>query len=444
MPTKWRTEMREYRGNTVVLAFAPFNSTWRERARAAHGRWRSPFDIEAWQFETSSTTARTMLEVVKDLLRTCYPDQDDEDTKMNSSVPLERNERRYPTLQTPTMTSLSNGAAKPPSTVEMTSVQIAEVVSKIVTKRVDMQAEELKAAVHRSLDIAERTVTETANALNKRLDQVLQPTIVYIQKDTEQVKTLEETTHFQFPELLDLVTMLKPERRNVWLTGPAGSGKTHAARQVGKALNREFFFNGSIDTEYKLSGFIDAQGRIISTAFRKAWEEGGVYLFDECDGSMASALLAFNAALANGHASFPDKVIMRHPSTVILAAANTYGWGGTANYVGRAKLDGAFLDRFSYLPWEYDERLERAIAMAAGNGATSVPVWIDTVQLTRKLVFEKQAQVLVSPRRSIDGADLLAGGMKRKSVVRSQFAGLMNHSAWSMISRHLDAFAAGN
>jgi cobaltochelatase CobS len=78
---------------------------------------------------------------------------------------------------------------------------------------------------------------------------------------------------------------------------------------------------------------------------------------------MPGALLAFNAALANGVAAFPDGSIKRHPETVIIAAANTWGFGGDANYIGRAKLDAAFLDRFVTLAWGYDEDLERTIAL---------------------------------------------------------------------------------
>lgn len=172
-------------------------------------------------------------------------------------------------------------------------------------------------------------------------------------------------SHKKFSPLVMLMTSLGEEDRNIWLAGPAGSGKTTAARKLAEAMGLPFEFNGAIDTEYKLSGFVDANGRVISTAFRRIWEFGGVYLFDECDASMAGALLAFNAALANGHAAFPDGTIKRHQNCYIIAAANTWGFGGDANYVGRAKLDAAFLDRFVTLSWDYDQDLERKIALAA-------------------------------------------------------------------------------
>lgn len=175
------------------------------------------------------------------------------------------------------------------------------------------------------------------------------------------------TQHEAFKILVMLADALGNDDRNIWLAGPAGSGKTTAARKLAECLDMSdrFEFNGAIDTEYKLSGFVDAKGRVVSTAFRRIWENGGVYLFDECDASMPGALLAFNAALANGYAAFPDGTIQRHKDTVIIAAANTWGFGGDANYIGRAKLDAAFLDRFVTLTWNYDEALEMKLALSA-------------------------------------------------------------------------------
>ena len=134
------------------------------------------------------------------------------------------------------------------------------------------------------------------------------------------------------------------------MVGPAGSGKTTAAHEAAKALGIPFYFTGAIDSAYKLTGFIDAQGRTVRTAFREAFEHGGVFLFDEMDSSMPAALLAFNAALANGHADFPDGIIKRHPDFRAIAACNTFGGGANRQYVGRMQLDAASLDRFAIAP----------------------------------------------------------------------------------------------
>lgn len=196
---------------------------------------------------------------------------------------------------------------------------------------------------------------------------------------------------------------------NIMLVGPAGSGKTTLAHQAAETLGVEFYFNGAISSEYKLTGFVDAQGRIVSTAFRKAYENGGVYLFDEIDASMPDALLAFNAALANGHMDFPDGTIKRHAKFYCIAAANTFGKGADRIYVGRNQLDAASLDRFIVFNVDYDMALERALA---GNDN-----WTDKVQAIRKAVSMHKIRHVVSPRASINGAKMLAAGFKEGEVM---------------------------
>ena len=156
-------------------------------------------------------------------------------------------------------------------------------------------------------------------------------------------------------------------------------------------------------------GFIDAGGRCVRTQFREAYENGGVFLLDEVDGCHPAALLALNAALANGYCDFPDGQVKRHKDCVIIAAANTWGQGATHEYVGRAKLDAASLDRFVMMAWEYDEDLERE---TCGNEA-----WARKVQTWRRSIMSKGIKAILSPRASYDGASLLANGFSEADVI---------------------------
>lgn len=212
---------------------------------------------------------------------------------------------------------------------------------------------------------------------------------------------------------------------HAWVAGPAGSGKTTAAAAVAEALGLSFSFDGALDTEYKVCGFVDAHGRIVSTAFRKAYTEGGLHLFDECDASLAPALLAINAALANGHAAFPDGTAKKHDNFRCIAAANTWGTGATFDYVGRSKLDAAFLDRFVRLSWEYDEELERD---TSGNLD-----WCAYVQKARKAAAAKGVRVVISPRATYHGARLLAAGLPKEEVITLTMRNGMRPEDWTTI-----------
>ena len=234
--------------------------------------------------------------------------------------------------------------------------------------------------------------------------------------------------HRQFDTLLKACSARKADgtRVNVFLSGPAGSGKTTVAKQVAKALGVDFYFNGAIDSEYKLLGFTDAQGRVVSRPFRQAYQHGGVYLFDEVDGSLPSAVLAFNAALSNGHCDFPDGIIERHPDCVIIAAGNTWLGGATADYVGRFKQDAAFADRFAMLAWDYDEKLERETAADAA--------WCGRVQSLRAKARSLGMKVIISPRATYDGCALLAAGLDRDTVETMTLRKGMTVDQWRQLA----------
>jgi cobaltochelatase CobS len=130
-----------------------------------------------------------------------------------------------------------------------------------------------------------------------------------------------------------------------------------------------------------------------------------VYLFDEVDASDNSALLALNAALANGTATFPDCQITRHPDCIVIATANTWGFGATADYVGRSKIDAAFLSRFPVrIHWDYDSALEVAIS---GNES-----FARRVIAARERARTHGIKVIIDPRASQAGAALIAAGFK--------------------------------
>lgn len=214
------------------------------------------------------------------------------------------------------------------------------------------------------------------------------------------------TRHRNFDMLVKIVTARDPSghRLNAWMTGPAGSGKTFAAKMLAEALGLEFRFHGAMTMPHELLGFVDGHGHYHVTPFVETFRNGGVILLDETDAGTNEALLTINAATANGSFSSPTgEIIARHPDCVILAAANTWGLGGTSDYVGRARIDAAILDRFCMVDWDYDESLERKLS---GN-----PDWCARVQKARAQARQAGLKVVISPRASINGAALIANGM---------------------------------
>jgi cobaltochelatase CobS len=241
--------------------------------------------------------------------------------------------------------------------------------------------------------------------------------------------------HKQFSRLM----LMLQAGCNVYLAGAAGTGKTTAGREAANALSQlwerevKFYFNGAIDSEHKLIGFTDAQGRVVSRPFREAFTKGGLYLFDEVDASMPSALLAFNAALSNGHCDFPDGCFEAHPDFRCMAAANTWGFGATHDYVGRAKLDEAFRNRFAMLNWDTDETLERHLALRQINDQELGGRWVTHVQQCRANAARAGIRCVISPRASIGGCKLLQAGDTWQNAQESVIRMGMAEESWKQI-----------
>jgi hypothetical protein len=287
---------------------------------------------------------------------------------------------------------------------ESADENIKEDVKKLDSKIEDILENKIK-EIDKRLGDSQGNLSDEIKAVKKEIEdlKVRKPLELIVKLDNSKPQDLG-LQHVQLPVLLQILAT----KLNVYLVGPAGAGKTYAAIQCAKALGVEFYFTGAVASEFKLTGFIDAQGKIVSTEFRKAFEKGGLFLFDEIDASYPQAVLAFNAALANDYMDFPDKRVERHEKFYCIAAANTYGQGADRQYVGRNQLDAASLDRFVFLDWKYDENLERELA---GNQD-----WSDYVQKIRRCIEALKIRHVVSPRASIYGAILLANGIPRETV----------------------------
>lgn len=263
-------------------------------------------------------------------------------------------------------------------------------------------------------EVAERTAsltfTKVADHFTQHVPSLVQAELLKMVKVAE-IKVgkspsikLDGASHIMLPTIVQaLVSGASP-----FLVGPAGSGKTTLAEQCAKALTVKFYCEARVTSEFKLMGYMDANGKYVRTSFREAYENGGMFLFDEVDASEADAMTGFNSALSNGYCSFPDGMVHRHKNFYAIAAGNTYGRGADRQYVGRTQLDAATLDRFQIFEVDYDEALEHTLAGDLG--------WSTYVQAVRKAVAAQQVRHLVTPRASIVGARMLASGMDRQVV----------------------------
>jgi MoxR-like ATPase len=195
-----------------------------------------------------------------------------------------------------------------------------------------------------------------------------------------------------------------------FMPGPAGCGKTMIAEQIAVTLGLPFYYASAVNSPYQLLGFTDAQGRVVITPFRKAYEEGGLFLFDEMDCSAPDALVALNTAIGGDTLNAPDIMVKRHANFRCMAAANTYGHGATLDYIGRNPLDGATLDRFTEYSMDYDQKIEQMLVDAKYPKHRN---WVPLVQTARAKARELGIRQIISTRACLQGAALLTSGFSR-------------------------------
>jgi MoxR-like ATPase len=231
-------------------------------------------------------------------------------------------------------------------------------------------------------------------AINQQDPKVLEVRVPGI--DAKRVKR----PHKCFDSLVKLMAI----RQHVFMVGPAGTGKSHAAEQAAQALGLSFYALscGPQTTQAALLGYQSATGTYVSTLFRQAYEQGGVFLLDEVDSASGAVLVVLNSATSNGYCAFPDGMVRRHKDFILVCAGNTWGHGKTVEYVGRQALDGAFLDRMATLAWPVDTKLELELS--------PVKEWCRYIQKVREVVAKAGIKMIVSPRASISGGNAILAG----------------------------------
>ena len=266
-----------------------------------------------------------------------------------------------------------------------------------------------EAIIEKGKEIATKDLEER---LKEKLDKFIQETYgllpkqVIIKNNDTSIK-LEGIFHKDFEKICSIVANDIP----LMLVGGAGAGKNYTLEQVAKGLGLTFYSTNAINQEYKLTGFIDANGIYHETEFYKAFKNGGMFFLDEIDASSPEALIILNSAIANRYFDFPIGRIEANKDFRVVCAGNTYGTGADMVYVGRNVLDGATLDRFVVLNFDYDEQVEKQLAYD-----DELYYFIKDL---RNAINKCNLRYIVSMRALINSTKLLEIGIDKETILRT-------------------------
>lgn len=228
-------------------------------------------------------------------------------------------------------------------------------------------------------EAAERRVSELLVGLREDLEKSAKKAVSMaaenyrpiVIKDGGKIRKVKGVLPVEFPRMVELASQRIP----ILLVGPSGCGKTYLSEKLAKALGLEYadqscsegmsesIFNGRLLPIGKGGAF-----EHVASPWMITYENGGVFLLDEVDAGDSNLMTYPNKAVANDFYTVEQRwkkpVVRKHKDFVLIAAANTFGTGANAIYVGRNQLDAATLDRFKVgtIYMDYSREVEQSLA----------------------------------------------------------------------------------
>jgi len=247
---------------------------------------------------------------------------------------------------------------------------------------------------------------------------------LYKTASTKKPEVIKDKFHGVFPKVLTLAKA----RKNIFIYGPTGCGKTHICEQIAKVLGLKFGFVSCTAgmSESALTGRllpVGAGGKFeyVSSDFVECYENGGVFLLDEMDAADPNVLLIVNSAIANGKISIPNRAnkpyATKHKDFILIAAANTVGTGADRMYKGRNALDAATLDRFMIgkVYMDYDSEVESALCPD--------DALLQTLWRIRTNIRKNRLERSVSTRFLRDAYEMKQVGWSEEDILEALFQG---------------------
>lgn len=290
-----------------------------------------------------------------------------------------------------------------------------DIVRRIAGELDDAQQQQWDTALDAKLDSFQQKLDNLPTVPTDKQLFTVTTTIEIKQAEKPDIVLVDGPFHSEFPDLYQNCI----DGRHTFLPGPPGSGKSHAAEQVAKALGWQFasISLGPTTPESRLWGGMTANGEFHEPPFIRLAryaqdnpDSGAVFCLDEMDNGHGGVIATLNSALANGWFTAPNgDVVSVRNNFVLVACANTFGTGPTADFAGRNKLDPATLDRFTYIPWDTDLGVEAGLVRTILTEELAV-AWLDVWNTVRKNVADHGLKLFVTMRGALSGAKIIAGG----------------------------------
>ena len=294
----------------------------------------------ATKISNSSEAVSGTIESIQEQLKQFCKDQNIIDTK--SKIPIkdiEKGQKFYGTITT---------TVKDPKTGKKVRTQITSTFEMLDNKRntdrllvKDIEDGNIYNTSRRGTKLLSKTLSVEEQEAKRALEEAL--------AKAEKERKLMQELGIKFSST-DTPTRIKRTIeagiKNIWLCGPAGSGKSMMTRQVAAELGLPYLCIscgiGTSSTEFVGYKYPTRE----STKFAEYYSKPSIILLDEFTALDPAVAQICNAALANDEIETTTGTVYRDPNCIIIATSNTFGGGASRQYVANNQLDASTIDRF--------------------------------------------------------------------------------------------------
>lgn len=236
------------------------------------------------------------------------------------------------------------------------------------------------------------------------------------------------------PEIVRACKYIVAGDRQIYLSGPAGTGKSTATEHMLEILrgyaawkdSSLYLQTVSMSTFVSdLAGFLDRLdgGKYVMAGLVESLMKPGLTVIDEADKGNPNLAGFWNTVLANNKITTPGGTFDRHPDNVVVFIGNTTGHAPSKQYSGSVRQDFATLDRFRVFRIDFREEVERAAIPNLNEDL------FKRVQAMRKRAEEKtDLQRIIGLRwlRRVNSMTIIDGLKPKDALLKT-----MNDEGWS-------------
>ena len=294
----------------------------------------------ATKISNSSEAVSGTIESIQEQLKQFCKDQNIIDTK--SQIPIkdiEKGQKFYGTITTTVKDSKTGKKVRTQITSTFEMLDNKRNTDRLLVK--DIEDGNIYNTSRRGTKLLSKTLSVEQQEAKRALEEAL--------AKIEKERKLMQELGIKFSSS-DTPTRIKRTIeagiKNIWLCGPAGSGKSMMTRQVAAELGLPYLCIscgiGTSSTEFVGYKYPTRE----STKFAEYYSKPSIILLDEFTALDPAVAQICNAALANDEIETTTGTVYRDPNCIIIATSNTFGGGASRQYVANNQLDASTIDRF--------------------------------------------------------------------------------------------------